>query len=76
MSTHENDELIDYEDENETGTTTAAPAAATNGAAVAKAADAAPGADGDKEKRGHVGVHSTGFRYVFRTARRRSAVVG
>lgn len=63
MSAHENDELIDYEDENETGTTTA-PVAAGNGVATAKAIDGAPGADGDKEKRGHVGVHSTGFRCV------------
>lgn len=60
MSSHENDELIDYEDENDA--TTTALATATNGSAAAKTTEAAPEADGDKEKRGHVGVHSTGFR--------------
>ncbi|KAF8320075.1 P-loop containing nucleoside triphosphate hydrolase protein [Clavulina sp. PMI_390] len=61
MSAHENDELIDYDDENE-ATTTTAPAAAGNGAAATKTTEGALGGEGDKEKRGHVGVHSTGFR--------------
>lgn len=68
MSAHENDELIDYEDDNEG--TTAVPTSATNGngAAVAKATEAAPaGEDGDK--RAHAGVHSTGFRYEQFSAR-------
>lgn len=61
MSAHENDELIDYDDENDAGTTTA-PAAAGNGTAITKATVGAVGGETDKEKRGHVGVHSTGFR--------------
>lgn len=63
MSTHENDELIDYDDENDAGTTTAPPTAG-NGAAIAKATDGTAGGETNKEKRVHVGVHSTGFRSV------------
>ena len=51
MSSHDNDELIDYEDENDVvpnGTTLAA------GGAV----------DDDKEKKNFSGIHSTGFRLV------------
>lgn len=62
MSAHENDELIDYEDDNEGTTTVPTTAANGNGAAVAKATEAAPTGD-DKDKRAHAGVHSTGFRY-------------
>lgn len=45
----ENEELIDYEDEHET----------TNGVTAAPATAAA---GDDKEKKGYVGIHSTGFR--------------
>jgi len=57
---NDNDELIDYEDEE-----VAVPSTATNGsttaAATASSAVAATG-EADKEKKGYVGVHSTGFR--------------
>lgn len=48
MSSHDNDELIDYEDENDV------PNGATAGGA----------ADDDKEKKNFSGIHSTGFRLV------------
>ncbi len=61
MSAHDNDndELIDYEDGNEAEVPMVP--SATNGASTTAAATAAAG---DKEKKGYVGVHSTGFRYV------------
>jgi hypothetical protein len=55
MSAHDNDELIDYEDDID-----GAPPHPTN-VADTKATESVPGGD-DKENRGHVGVHSTGFR--------------
>lgn len=56
MSAHENEDLIDYEDEAEV-TTNGAPAPAA-GAAAGGAADG----EGD---RNFSGIHSTGFRLVF-----------
>ncbi|TBU26374.1 P-loop containing nucleoside triphosphate hydrolase protein [Dichomitus squalens] len=58
MSAHDNEELIDYEDEHDV-VTNGPPAAAGNGSAVA-----APAADGDgeKDKKNFSGIHSTGFR--------------
>ena len=59
MSAHDNEELIDYEDEHDVVTNGAPATAAANGAA------SAPAADGDdKEKKNFSGIHSTGFRYV------------
>jgi hypothetical protein len=52
---HENEELIDYDDENELITHGGASAAAR------------AGDDGDKEKKNFSGIHSTGFRSVMRT---------
>jgi hypothetical protein len=49
---HDNEELIDYEDENDVVTNSA-------GASVAAAR---AGDDGDKEKKNFSGIHSTGFR--------------
>lgn len=53
---HDNEELIDYEDESDL---------VTQGAASVAAARA--GDDGDKEKKNFSGIHSTGFRYAMRT---------
>ena len=58
MSSHDNEELIDYEDEHDV-VPNGATASTTNGAAAA-AADG----DGDKDKKNFSGIHSTGFRYV------------
>jgi hypothetical protein len=58
MSAHDNEELIDYEDE-DVGTTTIATAAGSNGVAVAG------GTAGEKDKKNFSGIHSTGFRQVF-----------
>lgn len=55
MSAPDNEELIDYEDEQDVPSGTAA--SATNGAGAA-------GAEGDGEGRNFSGIHSTGFRYV------------
>lgn len=56
MSAHDNEDLIDYEDEHDV-VPNGASASATNGAA------AAGGADGDdKDKKNFSGIHSTGFR--------------
>jgi ATP-dependent RNA helicase UAP56/SUB2 len=52
MSSHDNDELIDYEDEGDV---------VSNGATLAAGAGAA---DDDKEKKNFSGIHSTGFRLV------------
>jgi ATP-dependent RNA helicase UAP56/SUB2 len=58
MSSHDNEELIDYEDEHDI-VPNGATASTTNGAA-ATAADG----EGDKDKKNFSGIHSTGFRYV------------
>jgi ATP-dependent RNA helicase UAP56/SUB2 len=52
MSSHDNDELIDYEDENDV---------VPNGAALTAAGGGAI-ADDDKDKKNFSGIHSTGFR--------------
>lgn len=62
MSAHDNEELIDYEDEHDV-VTNGAPAAAANGAVVAASAG---DVDGEKDKKNFSGIHSTGFRYVGR----------
>jgi hypothetical protein len=59
MSSHDNEELIDYEDEHDVIPNGTAPAAPTNGAA-ASAADG----EVDKDKKNYSGIHSTGFRFV------------
>lgn len=57
MSSHDNEELIDYEDEQDVVPNGAA-APASNGAAVTAA-------DGDdKDKKNFSGIHSTGFRWA------------
>ena len=53
MSSHDNDELIDYEDENDV---------VPNGATLA--ASGGVTADDDKDKKNFSGIHSTGFRSV------------
>jgi ATP-dependent RNA helicase UAP56/SUB2 len=53
MSSHDNDELIDYEDENDV---------VPNGATLAASGGAT--ADDDKDKKNFSGIHSTGFRSV------------
>lgn len=58
MSAHDNEELIDYEDEQDVVTNGGPAPSATNGA-VAHAADG-----DDKETNNYHGIHSTGFRYV------------
>lgn len=55
MSSHDNEDLIDYEDEHDV---------VPNGSS-APAANGATG-DDDKDKKNFSGIHSTGFRYVFR----------
>ncbi|EGO02766.1 hypothetical protein SERLA73DRAFT_150394 [Serpula lacrymans var. lacrymans S7.3] len=57
MSSHDNEDLIDYEDENDLPTNGAA-VPSSNGAALATAVDG----EGDKEKKNFSGIHSTGFR--------------
>jgi ATP-dependent RNA helicase UAP56/SUB2 len=52
MSSHDNDELIDYEDENDV---------VPNGATLAAVGGGAIG-DDDKDKKNFSGIHSTGFR--------------
>ena len=49
---HDNEELIDYDDENDL---------VTNGISASAAATRV-GDDGDKEKKNFSGIHSTGFR--------------
>ena len=49
---HDNEELIDYEDDNDV---------VTHGTGVSVTASRA-GDDGDKEKKNFSGIHSTGFR--------------
>lgn len=59
MSAHDNEELIDYEDEHDV-VANGAPAQASNAVSVA-----APAADGAAdEKKNFSGIHSTGFRYT------------
>ena len=58
MSAHDNEELIDYEDENDVIPNGGAAAPATNGAAKA----AAGAGEGGEEKPDFSGIHSTGFR--------------
>lgn len=53
MSSHDNDELIDYEDENDV---------VPNGGTLAASGGAT--ADDDKDKKNFSGIHSTGFRSV------------
>ena len=62
MSSHDNEELIDYEDDHEVTTNGAAVTSSTS--AVAASASAADG-EGDKDKKNFSGIHSTGLRYVF-----------
>ena len=54
MSSHDNDELIDYEDENDV---------VPNGGTLI-AAGGGTIADDDKDKKNFSGIHSTGFRSV------------
>lgn len=69
MSSHDNEELIDYEDEQDVIPNGAA-APASNGAAVAVA-------DGDdKEKKNFSGIHSTGFRCESRFVASRTFMAG
>jgi ATP-dependent RNA helicase UAP56/SUB2 len=58
MSGHDNEDLIDYEDEHDIPTVSATTA--TNGAATGSG-----DAEG-KEKKNFSGIHSTGFRSVLR----------
>lgn len=55
MSSHDNEELIDYEDEHDV---------IPNGAAAAAVNGAVTAVDGevDKDKKNFSGIHSTGFR--------------
>ena len=57
MSSHDNEELIDYEDEHDIPNVGAS--SATNGATTSV------GDLGDKDKKNFSGIHSTGFRYFF-----------
>ena len=59
MSAHDNEDLIDYEDENDV-TTTGFSAGASTGASGAAVTDGE-----DKDKKNFSGIHSTGFRYDF-----------
>lgn len=60
MSAHDNEELVNYEDEDDVLPHGSA-AAAMNGVTVSAAADG----DGEKDKKNFSGIHSTGFRLVF-----------
>ena len=62
MSAHDNEELIDYEDEHDV-VTNGAPAAAASNGAVSTTAPAGD-SEGDKDKKNFSGIHSTGFRCV------------
>ena len=57
MSGHDNEDLIDYEDEHDIPNV--GPASTTNGATTS-AVDL-----DDKDKKNFSGIHSTGFRYLF-----------
>jgi ATP-dependent RNA helicase UAP56/SUB2 len=56
MSSNDNEDLIDYEDDHDIPNGASAPSAA-NGA-VASGLDG----EGDKDKKNFSGIHSTGFR--------------
>jgi ATP-dependent RNA helicase UAP56/SUB2 len=58
MSAHDNDDLIDYEDEHDLVPNSGATVAGTNGA---PATGAVTGGD-DKDKKTFSGIHSTGFK--------------
>jgi ATP-dependent RNA helicase UAP56/SUB2 len=60
MSSNDNEELIDYEDEHDVIPNGTASTATANGAATS-AADG----DVDKDKKNFSGIHSTGFRFIF-----------
>jgi ATP-dependent RNA helicase UAP56/SUB2 len=55
---HENEELIDYEDEHDI------PNGATGSSATNGASASAALGEGDKDKKNFSGIHSTGFRCV------------
>lgn len=58
MSAHDNEDLIDYEDEHDLVPNSGAVSAAANGAPAA-----GPTAGGDdKDKKTFSGIHSTGFK--------------
>ncbi|KAG2155723.1 HLA-B associated transcript 1 [Suillus clintonianus] len=57
MSSHDNEELLNYEDEHDVIPNSAAPATSTNGAA-ASAVDG----EVDKDKKNFTGIHVAGFR--------------
>ncbi|KAF7784550.1 hypothetical protein Agabi119p4_715 [Agaricus bisporus var. burnettii] len=59
MSAHDNDDLIDYEDEHDLVPNSGTTAAGTNGA---PATGAVAGGDNDKDKKTFSGIHSTGFK--------------
>lgn len=59
MSAHDNEELIDYEDEHDVVTNSAAAPSASSGAAAAAASAA-----GEGDKKNFSGIHSTGFRFA------------
>ena len=58
MSAHDNEDLIDYEDEHDLVPNTGSAASTTNGAPAAMSA----GGEGDKDKKTFSGIHSTGFK--------------
>jgi len=57
MSAHDNEDLIDYEDEHDLVPNTGTAAATTNGAPATSA-----GGEGEKDKKTFSGIHSTGFK--------------
>ncbi|KAJ3575904.1 hypothetical protein NP233_g779 [Leucocoprinus birnbaumii] len=57
MSAHDNEDLIDYEDEHDLVPNTGAAVTSANGAPAAAA-----GGEGDKDKKTFSGIHSTGFK--------------
>ena len=57
MSAHDNEDLIDYEDEHDLVPNTGTAATATNGAPATTSA----GGEGDKDKKTFSGIHSTGL---------------
>lgn len=60
IMSHDNEELIDYEDEHDVVTNGAGASASSGAVATTGAAAAAPG-----ERTNFSGIHSTGFRLVF-----------
>ncbi|KIL70560.1 hypothetical protein M378DRAFT_194873 [Amanita muscaria Koide BX008] len=58
MSAHDNEDLIDYEDEHDIVTNGAITSSGTNGGGATGVGDG----DGDKDKKNFSGIHSTGFR--------------